>query len=70
MPADPIYAKSPTCDRTPGLLALNIHDDMGVEGLEPTRLHQSTDFHLPTAFAATRNPSLEDWTLPLPSTLR
>lgn len=26
---------------------------MGAEGLEPSRLIQSTDFHPPTAFAAT-----------------
>jgi hypothetical protein len=41
---------------------------MGAEGLEPSRLQQSTDFHPLAAFAATFS-DLEDWTLPLPSTL-
>jgi hypothetical protein len=47
---------------------------MGAEGLEPSRLHQSTDFHPPAAFAAALHDLLkqnlqnfENWTLPLPA---
>jgi hypothetical protein len=43
---------------------------MGAEGLEPSRLHQSTDFHSPAAFAAVTQVSpknFENWTLSLPT---
>jgi hypothetical protein len=41
---------------------------MGAEGLEPSRLHQSTDFHSPAAFAAVLvEQDFENWTLSLPT---
>jgi hypothetical protein len=46
---------------------------MGAEGLEPSRLTQSTDFHSPAAFAAVVQGCPEDfenWTLPLPTNER
>lgn len=44
---------------------------MGAEGLEPSRLLRSTDFHSPVTLVTATGVEpigFENWTLPLPST--